>query len=81
MKTNLLKAEMAKAGYTQEQTARAIGMDPSTFCRKMKKGTFFLKEAERMIILFDIQDPAEIFFDWKGAANTRGRERCNAEND
>lgn len=63
MKQNLLRAEMVKAGYTQTELSKKLGMDVSTFYRKMKTGKFGLDEADRMIALLKIKNPCEIFFD------------------
>lgn len=59
---NELRAEMARHGYTQKETANCIGMSERTFGRKMKKGTFGLDEAEKIVKLFNIENPSAIFF-------------------
>ena len=59
---NLLKSKIVEKGYTQAEFCREIGMAESTFIRKMKMGTVTLKEAERMIELLEIKNPAEVFF-------------------
>lgn len=59
---NLLKAEFAKNGVTQEEVARKIGMNPTTFARKMKRSGFYTDEAYKMIELLKIKNPEQIFF-------------------
>lgn len=63
MNVNALKAEIVRNGYTQETTAKKIGVSRTTFYRKMKSGDFGIDEAKRLIDLLNIQDPAHIFFD------------------
>ena len=57
-----LKAEFVRNGLTQAEVAQKIGMDPSTFARKMKKSGFYTEEAKKMIDLLKIQTPDDIFF-------------------
>ena len=59
---NLLKAKIVEKGYTQAEFCKEINMAESTFIRKMKMGTVTLKEAEKMIKLLEIKNPAEVFF-------------------
>ena len=59
---NLLRAEFAKNGMTQEEVARKIGMNPTTFARKMKKSGFYTEEACRLIEALKIKAPEQIFF-------------------
>lgn len=61
MNRKLLKAEMAKNGMTQQKLCEAIGMSPSTFIRKMKKGVFNSDEIVEMIEVLHISDPISIF--------------------
>jgi hypothetical protein len=62
MKTNLLRAEIVKAGMTHGEVAKRIGMSPKTFSVKLNKGVFGLNEAQKLIDLLEIKNPAEIFF-------------------
>lgn len=62
MNTNALKAEIVKNGLTYEQTAKKIGISETTFWRRMRAGNFGLDEANRLIKLLGIENPAEIFF-------------------
>ena len=59
---NLLRAEFAKNGMTQEEVARKIGMNPTTFARKMKKSGFYTEEACKRIEVLKIDSPNQIFF-------------------
>ena len=63
--TNKLKGVIVERGTTQQAVADAIGIDRSTFYRKMKKGgDFSIKEATKMkeeIPLTD-SEAIEIFF-------------------
>lgn len=62
IKTNELKAEIVKNGYTQQEIAKLIGISPKTFYEKMKKGVFGSDEIQIMIQYLDIKDPIAIFF-------------------
>lgn len=62
IKTNELKAEIVKKGYTQQEMAKLIGISPKTFYEKMKKGVFGSNEIQLMIRHLDIKDPIAIFF-------------------
>lgn len=57
-----LKAEIVRNGMTQEQVATRIGITPKTFSLKMKRGVFSTDEAEKMVSLLGIKNPADIFF-------------------
>lgn len=59
---NALKGKIAENGMTQEAVAKAIGMSPATFNRRMRDGVFGTDEAERMITLLKIDNPSYIFF-------------------
>jgi DNA-binding XRE family transcriptional regulator len=65
LKTNELKAEIVKNGYTQREVAKLIGLSPKTFYSKMKKGTFGLDEAKALIKILKIDDPITIFLSEK----------------
>lgn len=58
----LLKSEIVKNGMTQTEFCRKICMAQSTFIRKLRLGNFTTNEAERMIKVLGIENPAEIFF-------------------
>lgn len=54
--TNRLKGSIAANGMTQEAVAHAIGIDNSTFCRKMKCDgvTFSVGQMHKLIDLLKI---------------------------
>ena len=57
------KAQMALAGITAKELSSKIGMDESTFYRKLNdEGRFSRKEINDMIQILGIGDPREIFF-------------------
>ena len=60
--TNLLKSEIVKNGYTQDQFCKKIGMAHSTFIRKMRFGVFKTNEAEKISEVLKLKNPTEIFF-------------------
>lgn len=57
-----LKACMVRAGYTQKDLAKEVGMSAKTFYSKMKSGKFGLDEANRIALILNISDPGTIFF-------------------
>jgi transcriptional regulator with XRE-family HTH domain len=59
---NALKAEMVRNGLTQKDVANAIGISEKTFISRMKKGDFRFDEAQIMVDLLMIENPAAIFF-------------------
>ncbi|QUA53762.1 hypothetical protein [Aristaeella lactis] len=59
---NLIRAKIVENGMTQQQVAKEIGMTAKTFCDKMKTGKFGLDEADKMIKLLKIEEPARYFF-------------------
>ena len=59
---NALRAEFARNGLSQKQVAQAIGMSEGTMIRKMKSGSFGTDEAQKMIDLLNISEPACVFF-------------------
>lgn len=56
-----LKGIIAENGLSQRDVAKAIGMSEKTFYTKMKNGKFGIDEAEAMIQLLKIENPAPIF--------------------
>ena len=62
MKRKALRAEIVKMGFTHEEVAKNIGMSAKTFSLKLKKGVFSTEEAEKMIALLQMENPADIFF-------------------
>lgn len=61
MDTAKLRGIIAERGFSQREVARRIGMTEKTFYAKMKSGVFGTDEADRMIELLDIKNPAAIF--------------------
>lgn len=62
IRTDLLKGEIAKAGYSQSKLANELKMTPKTFYSKMKKGIFNSNEIDAMINLLRIENPVQGFF-------------------
>lgn len=60
--TNRLRGIIAERGTSQRQIANQLGMTDKTFYAKMKSGVFGTDEAEQLVRLLDIENPAEIFF-------------------
>lgn len=62
MQTNMdkLRGKMAEKRITQEELAEKIGIDPSTFCRKMKAEgiTFTVGQMHKIVAVLDLS-PAE----------------------
>jgi len=65
MNTNLLKAEIVKKGFTQEQVAKMVGISDTTFYRRMRDGNFGLDTVNDLIRILEIKEPGPIFFDQK----------------
>lgn len=60
--TNKLRGAIRAKGYTLEDGAKAIGISSATMQRKLKAGVFGSDEIEKMIVAFEIKNPADIFF-------------------
>ena len=80
--TNKLKGLIVERGTTQQAVADSIGIDRSTFYRKMKKGgDFSIEEAKKMkqeIPLTD-QEVIEIFFGGKVAFTLQNKQHKKEE--
>lgn len=59
---NALRGIIVSRGFSQQDVAEFLGINPKTFYRKMKTGVFGSDEMEKMIDLLKIKDPARIFF-------------------
>ena len=59
--TDKLKGIIAERGLSQRKVAAILGMTEKTFYSKMKKGVFGTDEAEKMVDLLKIDNPADIF--------------------
>lgn len=57
-----LRAELARAGYTQKQLAKEIGTTEQTLVRKMRTGKFTTDEVNAITDILRIDDPRPIFF-------------------
>lgn len=57
-----LKAEMARNDITQRELAKKIGISEKTFISRMKRGVFGTDEAQVIVEVLKIKDPAAIFF-------------------
>jgi hypothetical protein len=53
---------MAEHDYTQAKLAKELDISEQTLRRKLRTGKFDSDEMEKMIVLFDMQNPCEIFF-------------------
>ncbi len=59
----LLEIEMKRNGYTASQLAKAIGIDRSTFSKKINGVSEFKQsEMEAIIRVLKIDNPTPIFF-------------------
>ena len=57
-----LRGLIAERELSQRKVAKMMLIAEKTFYNKMKTGNFLLSEAERLIDILDIEDPAAIFF-------------------
>lgn len=60
--TAKLRGILAEHNESQAKAAKAIGVTPNTFYRKMKSGVFGSDEISIMIKRYNIKDPMSIFF-------------------
>lgn len=60
--TSRLRGIIAERNTSQRKVAQALGITEKTFYSKMKNGVFGTDEAQKMVDLLEIQNPAEIFF-------------------
>ena len=60
--TRELKGIFAKREVSQAEVAKAIGVTPKTFYEKMKRGVFGSDEIQKMIDMYQIEDPCAVFF-------------------
>lgn len=65
MNTARLRGIITENGMSQRSVAKELGMTEKTFYSKMKRGVFGTDEVEKMIVLLNIQNPAEIFLSGK----------------
>ena len=57
-----LKGEIKSHGMTQADVAKAIGIHPVTFSKKLNKGVLNSNEMEALIKVLSIENPSKIFF-------------------
>ncbi len=57
-----LKAIFARNDVSKSKVAKILGISPETFSRKLKKGVLNNNEIQKLIEIFDIKEPLEIFF-------------------
>lgn len=63
MQANKLKSYMALKGETIKSLAATVGMASKTLSEKINgKSDFTLNEAEKLIQILGIDDPADVFF-------------------
>lgn len=67
IRTDKLIGLMAEKSYSRGAMAKALGVSPETFRRKLKKGVFDSDEISAMIDILAIDDPIPIFFAKYGA--------------
>lgn len=58
---NIIKGLRNLRGFTQEEAAKAIGINPRTYCLKEKNpDTFFVSELRKLAIFLEVEE--DIFF-------------------
>ena len=57
-----LRGLIAERETSQRKVAHEMHMAEKTFYGKMKTGNFLLSEAEKLIDILEIEDPAALFF-------------------
>lgn len=60
--TNKIRGIIVEKGLTIKELAALLGMAPKTLQIKLRKGVFGTDEAEKMIEILGIKEPAKIFF-------------------
>ena len=60
--TDKLRGIISERGLSQREVSKRLGIAEKTFYSKMKKGVFGTDEAENLVRLLEIKDPASIFF-------------------
>lgn len=59
---NKLKELIEKKGYSTEEFSKLLGISNKAFNTKLSKGIFGSDEIEKMRVILEIKNPAEIFF-------------------
>lgn len=60
--TDKLQGLMKERRMSSEETAKAIGITPTTFYRRLKAKMFKSNEIKALIEVLNIEDPITIFF-------------------
>lgn len=76
VRIDLLEGEIARAGLSDAELARRMGITPKTFYAKKKKGVFGSDEIEKIVKECGIAHPMPIFFpDFVSQQETTGQNR------
>lgn len=64
LNVNKLKGKIVEKGYTIEKLSQTLGINPSTFYRKLKKNSFEIEEADTIVkeLCLSSEEATEIFF-------------------
>ncbi len=61
---NKLKSKIVEENWTTDEIAAKIGMNPSTFYRKLRNGKFYIKEVAAIVDALSLtkDEAVDIFF-------------------
>ena len=63
VRTDKIAGLLAEQNIKRREAAKALGKTPATLCTKLKHGeSFTIREAQILIDMLGIEDPASIFF-------------------
>lgn len=62
IRINKLKGLFVEYGLSQKEVAEKLGITDVTLSRKLNKGVLNSDEIYKLIEIFNIQDPVDIFF-------------------
>ena len=64
LNANKLKGKLVEKGFTIAEIAQELGINPSTFYRKVKKNSFEIGEADRIVKALSLseKEAIDIFF-------------------
>lgn len=65
MDKQLLRSYIVRAGFTNAEVAKQIGISESTMVKRMRTGNFGLVEIKKMIDFLNIENPDEVFLSEK----------------
>ena len=60
--TKQIQHAMLDNDVTQAQLAKEMGIDVTTLRRKLKNGSFYSTEMDKMIEILNIENPVDVFF-------------------